>query len=586
MSTCSSYNFLKSGLILLGAVVLSGRGEPGFSLENYFLDELPGSDAASPTISQSPSVSDLSDVAPTDWAFEAVRSLVESYGCLSGYPDNRFRGNRSLSRYEFAAALNACLETINALIGSSLDQALSDEELNVVQRLQTEFADELTLLQGRVDALESEVATLEAAQFSTVSKLSGEAILSVSTATGGVSDQDTNLTLNNRLRLNFNTSFSGDDLLVVGLQSFNFGGGAAQVTSSLPGALGIGDPVFGTASNVSLGIAPQFGRSDPSDLSNQGINDVSLYKLLYVFPATDQLTMFVGSNVEATDALGAISPFANEGQGALSRFATTDNAVMRLSGGTSGIGLAAAAGGIWTISDRVDLTAFYGNVNANIPFNNGLLGDPATPLGAGLFDGSYVISSQLTAALSETLTLRVNYANSRHQINILGTGLSASDIGSVQFAPNTAQLAAAGGNATLAVLNEPIRLNSVGATLNWTVTPKVDLTLSGSYLFADLEDVDASTNFASWLLGVHFQDVFREGNTAALIFGQPLNRTSAGGIGFNAEDADPYHLEAYFNMPVAAGISITPGVFAVFNPEGQSGNDTTVTGVLRTTFTF
>jgi hypothetical protein len=36
------------------------------------------------------SVSQLSDVQPTDWAFQALQSLVERYGCIAGYPDGTF----------------------------------------------------------------------------------------------------------------------------------------------------------------------------------------------------------------------------------------------------------------------------------------------------------------------------------------------------------------------------------------------------------------------------------------------------------------------------------------------------------------
>ena len=51
------------------------------------------------------SVSQLSDVRPTDWAFTALQSLVERYGCIAGYPDRTFRGKQATSRYEFAAGL-------------------------------------------------------------------------------------------------------------------------------------------------------------------------------------------------------------------------------------------------------------------------------------------------------------------------------------------------------------------------------------------------------------------------------------------------------------------------------------------------
>ncbi|HHP7245445.1 MAG TPA: iron uptake porin [Elainellaceae cyanobacterium] len=542
--------------------------------------------AANESLGQVTSVSQLSDVQPTDWAFQALQSLVERYGCIAGYPDGTYRGNRALSRYEFAAGLNACLDRVSELIAAGLADTVTRDDLATLQRLQEEFAAELATLRGRVDALEARTAELEANQFSTTTKLNGEVVFSVAGATGGVDDNDAQVVFNNRVRLNLTTSFTGNDLLITGLQAYNFGGGFDDPTGSIPGTLGLGDPVFGTASNVSLGTAPQFGRTNPSDLSSRGANDIALYKLLYIFPVADQFTMFVGSNVEVTDAFPAIAPFANDSQGAISRFATVNNAATRVSGGTSGIGLASAAGFIWSISDDIDLRGLYASVNAAVVENNGLLSTDPTPLGAGLFGGSYVISSQLTATPTDTLTLGLNYANSYHQINILGTGLSASDIGSVLFNPNADQLAKTGGNAVLAVLDEGIRLNSVGATVNWQFAPKVDLTLSGGYIFADLVDVDASTNFISWLVGLHFRDVFGEGNTAALIFGQPLNRDSTGGDAFNPEDADPYQLEAYFNVRVNDNISITPGVFAVFNPEGFSSNDTAITGVLRTTFTF
>ncbi len=70
------------------------------------------------------SVSQLSDVQPTDWAFLALQSLVERYGCIAGYPDGTYRGNRALTRYEFAAGMNACLDRVNELIGSGTSNLL------------------------------------------------------------------------------------------------------------------------------------------------------------------------------------------------------------------------------------------------------------------------------------------------------------------------------------------------------------------------------------------------------------------------------------------------------------------------------
>ena len=68
------------------------------------------------SMGQVTSVSQFSDVQPTDWAFQALQSLVERYGCIAGYPNGTYRGNRAMTRYEFAAGLNACLNWVNELI--------------------------------------------------------------------------------------------------------------------------------------------------------------------------------------------------------------------------------------------------------------------------------------------------------------------------------------------------------------------------------------------------------------------------------------------------------------------------------------
>ncbi|WP_240041656.1 iron uptake porin, partial [Okeania hirsuta] len=70
-------------------------------------------------LDQVTSVSQLSDIQPTDWAFQALQSLVERYGCIAGYPDGTYKGNRAMTRYEFAAGLNACLDRMTELIGQS-----------------------------------------------------------------------------------------------------------------------------------------------------------------------------------------------------------------------------------------------------------------------------------------------------------------------------------------------------------------------------------------------------------------------------------------------------------------------------------
>ena len=84
------------------------------------------------------SVTQFSDVYPTDWAYQALAGLVETYGCVAGYPNGTFRGNRAMTRFEAAALLNACLDRVTEV---------TDE----LRRLMAEFETELAILKGRVD---------------------------------------------------------------------------------------------------------------------------------------------------------------------------------------------------------------------------------------------------------------------------------------------------------------------------------------------------------------------------------------------------------------------------------------------------
>ncbi|PSP08121.1 MAG: hypothetical protein BRC56_02315, partial [Cyanobacteria bacterium SW_9_47_5] len=110
-----------------------------------------GSEGNGDSLNQVNSVSEFSDVSPDDWAYEALRYLVERYGCIEGYPDGTFRGNRALTRYEFAAGLNSCLQQIERLIADTAEeeeggQQVAPEDLETLQRLVQEFQAELATL--------------------------------------------------------------------------------------------------------------------------------------------------------------------------------------------------------------------------------------------------------------------------------------------------------------------------------------------------------------------------------------------------------------------------------------------------------
>jgi hypothetical protein len=195
------------------------------------------------SLGQVTSVSRFSDVRPSDWAFQALQSLMERYACgIGGYPDGTFRGNRALSRYEFASGLNSCLERVNELIATATADMVSKQDLATLQRLQEEYSTELATIRGQVDALEARTGELEANQFSTTTKLSGEAIFSVSQAFGDkvavasgspTRDSDNNATFSDRVRLTLNTSFTGKDQLQTRLNAGNIASNAGTTGTNM-----------------------------------------------------------------------------------------------------------------------------------------------------------------------------------------------------------------------------------------------------------------------------------------------------------------------------------------------------------------
>ncbi|WP_414752237.1 iron uptake porin [Anabaena sp. CCY 9910] len=91
-------------------------------------------------------VKDQSHIQPSDWAFVTLKSLVERYGAITDDPNGRFKDDRSITRYEFAAGLNACLDRVNELIVTAQLNLVTKQDLANLQRLQEEFATELVTL--------------------------------------------------------------------------------------------------------------------------------------------------------------------------------------------------------------------------------------------------------------------------------------------------------------------------------------------------------------------------------------------------------------------------------------------------------
>jgi len=190
------------------------------------VNELQLNNSQEEVMAQTTSVSQFSDVQPRDWAFKALQSLIERYGCINGFPDNTFRGNRVLTRYEFAAALNGCLDRVNELIATTTNDVASKQDIATIKKLQNDFSPELATLRGRVNTLEAKTAELEANQFSTTTKLQGQVVAVVSgivkgKTVAGADITDKNTTLAARTRVEFVSSFTGRDTLLTRLESNN-----------------------------------------------------------------------------------------------------------------------------------------------------------------------------------------------------------------------------------------------------------------------------------------------------------------------------------------------------------------------------
>jgi Carbohydrate-selective porin, OprB family/S-layer homology domain len=239
------------------------------------------------------SVDRLSDVQPTDWAYQALQSLVERYACIVGYPNGRYQGNRAVSRYEFAAGVSACLDRITELI-STTDFA-TQSDLATLQRLQQEFATELATLRGRVDTLEARTAELENHQFSTTTTLTGSTITTLAAIAGSDETVERNQPVfQSKTQLNFDTSFTGSDRLRARLDWGNYNSFDAPVNTR-PSDLGVAFP------------------SQDFYVYTNTDNNLALGFLEYTFPIGDRTTVFLeGRGAYISDIVFSASSFDSD----------------------------------------------------------------------------------------------------------------------------------------------------------------------------------------------------------------------------------------------------------------------------------
>jgi len=506
------------------------------------------------------SITQFSDVKPTDWAYQALSNLIERYGCVAGYPSGTYKGGQAMTRYEAAALLNACLDRVTEV---------TDE----VKRLVKEFEKELAVLKGRVDSLEAKVGELEATQFSTTTKLKGQTtfVLGATSFYGTyLNSRDayqTNAagsipvtpafaalnygatTFNYDLRLHLDTSFTGKDLLRTTLRSGNFGQSA-----------------YGQPSLLFLEAASSTG------------NTVIVDRLFYSFPMGSELIISAGPRVSIDDpGMVGIWPSIYPSDTVLDFFT--------IAGSPTAYNKATIGGGIGFVYSPKFIKGL--NFSQNYVSTNANSGNPRA---GGLFTtgAASTAISQLAYTGSNTPLIGGSYA-------IAGAYTFSQNQGPAVSTPLASIAGNAGAN-TLALSGywKPAASGFV-PSVSWGVSTTAYKTRG------ELHNTVTST----WYTGLQWDDAFIKGNAAGMAVGQaPMVTYGANNVGCPqngvkhpcAPNDSNYVWEWWYKFQVTDNISVTPAIYYISNFLGQEGRQAinpsknadynAFGGLIKTTFKF
>jgi len=421
--------------------------------------ELKISEVSQYSSDQVTSISQFSDVKPTDWSYQALSNLIERYGCVAGYPNGTYAGSQSMTRYEAAALLNSCLDRVTEV---------TDE----LKRLLTEFSKELSVIRGRVDVAEAKIGVLESNQFSTTTKLRGES----SFVLGGVPGARLNPTslyqngqnvgntaFNYDLRLNFDTSFNGEDLLRTRIRSGNF--------SSQP---------FGSSSSIL--------KLDKAETTTS--NSAIIDRLYYSFPAlTKGLTLTAGPLVRNTEMAWVPTAYRSE----ILDFFTT--------AGVPGVYNKATGSGFGAQWVQPGKRGFVAGVN--------YVAQNGSDSSKGVFDETGGLNAMVQLgyrAPNYGIAFGYRYGTEGTRVRTYNGPLGASGVLTPEQTSN-----GYGVNAYWQPSQGGTLMPSISAGYGWN-------TVSDSTSISN-----SATNTSTWFAGLQWSDVFVSGNSAGVAYGQPGN---------------------------------------------------------------
>jgi len=482
------------------------------------------------------SVSQFSDVNPSDWAFQALSTLIERYGCVAGYPNGTFKGGQALSRFEAAALLNACLDRVTEV---------TDE----LKKLMKEFEKELAVLRGRVDGLEARVGELNSSQFSTTTILSGQATFvvganafsgsAINTGANSVNRAPNALTgalrtpvnlpnattFNYDLQLTLDTSFTGKDLLRTNLRAGNFG---KSVFGGEPHALAL----------AQLEVAFEEDCGAETDCGNV----IAIDKLFYQWPIGSGVTATLGARVGQEDML-ALWPSVYPSDTILN--------VMTVNGAPAAYSKNLGAGaGLWWQRNGF-------SISANYVAANGGSGKPSV----SVEDGGGGLGNKNSGA---TGSVQLGYQQEQWGLAAIWTYVQPES----QFVPGTTPFT-----------HSAIDHNSNAATRAWGLSAFWQPLSSGwlpslslgwginSTTYTTAQPRGSLSTSQSWMVGLQWTDVFLKGNDFGFAVAQPVFATALTG-GVTPNDGN-YVWEWWYKFQVTDNISITPALIYLSRPLGQ-----------------
>ncbi len=545
---------------------------------------------AETTSEQVKQATEAAEVKPGDWAYQTLQGLSTKYGC-TGAPT----GGQTLSREEFATSLNGCMQSIEQLVArrkykhkakkrrvapavvapqpepapevippapepapvvppAPPEPQVSQQDLDQLKQLVQSFSTELQGVDARLQGLDAKVTALKDQSFSTTTKLVGEAIFAITGLAGGPTTATRNTIFSDRVRLNFRSSFTGKDLLLVRLQSRNsnsFAGGPSGTNMTRLGFEGSEE------------------------------NTTTLHRLQYQLPLAPTTKVFIEAvGSEFNDNYYTFNPeHQAAGLGAVTRFGRF-NPIYRLSNEGAGIGVD------HKFSPNLGLVLSYAVPRVVTPATPAAGGNPAIPAtasvesinnpanGNGLFNGSNVLFSQLTIKPTDDVSLGLAYARAYNSTGTLVSGNNGSTFANNPF------------NSTGAA-NVPTSANHYSVMGSINLSKDLIFSAWGGLTQATRETAAGGTadiwNYAATLAA---KDFGSKGSTLGFVVGMQPKVTSNTALPARVNNDTSLHFETFYKYKASDNLYITPGLLLLTNPEHNASNPTEYLGTIRTTFVF